>query len=184
MFSPRLETNMTQIWRVGNNCFQNITEHCRINFAILNFSGSICPGDVKDVSDVSELGEFGFGLFRVGYVALDVVNRVIGVPVWTGTPCHSVHFPWTAGCVRQWQDLGEAVSYYSGYSHYQAHALVATWRFIFLEFFLSSNLTIFYKQINKIGIKHFYQQVRFGRLINRQQKPALFGTKRRDIESR
>ena len=138
MFRPCLETHVSEIGCIRDYGTEHVAEHGAVDFAVLGFGGSVGPRHVEDVGDVDELGEHGLGLFGIRYIALDVLDEMIGVPVGLGAPGHSVHFPWAAGRIGQGQDLGQAVAHDSGDAHYQAHALVASCRLILFEFLLQN----------------------------------------------
>lgn len=62
---------------------------------------------------------------------------MIGFPGGTRTGSDAVDFPWTAGCVGERENLGEAVSDDSGNADDECDALVALRRLIVVvDFFL------------------------------------------------
>lgn len=87
-----------------------------INFAVLGFTRSTRPSDIKDVSNISELGELGLGFIGVGDIALNVFDRVIGVPGRSRATSHAVDLPRTAGSVGEREDLGETVADDAGHA--------------------------------------------------------------------
>lgn len=106
MLSTSLQANMFQIRRIGNNRTQEIPEHFTVDFAVLGIS----PSDIEDVGNVCELREFGLRLLGIGDVALDVLNRVVGVPGGARAASDAVDLPWATGGVGEREDLGEAVA--------------------------------------------------------------------------
>jgi hypothetical protein len=71
---------MTEIRSVWNNSTENVFQHSAVNFTVFSFRGTIAPRDVEDVCDIGENGEFGLCVVWIGDIALDVFDRVIGVP--------------------------------------------------------------------------------------------------------
>ena len=86
---------MAEIGGVRDQRPENIPEHGVVGLAALNLSAAYGPGDVKDMGNVGQRGELGEGILRIGDVALDVLDGVIGVPTWTRAVIHAVNLPWT-----------------------------------------------------------------------------------------
>lgn len=90
---------MAEIGCVWDHGTQNIAKHGTVDLTILGFGCSVGPADVEDMSDVGKLRELRFGIIRVGYIALNVLDWMVDVPVGSGPTSHPVYFPWAAGSV-------------------------------------------------------------------------------------
>ena len=99
MFDSGLETDMAEIGCVRDHSAQNIAEHGTVDFAVLGFGRSTCPADVEDVGDVCEWRELLFGVPGIGYVALNILDWMVGVPAGPWPTSYPVNLPWTAGGV-------------------------------------------------------------------------------------
>lgn len=127
---------MAEIRCIWDDSVEDIAEHSTIGITVLGLSRSIGPCDIEEVGDISERGELGVGFLRIGDVALDVFDGVIGVPVGTGTSGHAVDLPGTTWCVGEREDFSKAVSHYASDADDQPHTLVACRSSILFEFFL------------------------------------------------
>lgn len=136
VFAAGEEADVAEGGGVGEDGVEDVAEHSGVGRAVLGLGDPVGPGDVEDVRDIGERGKLGLRLVGIGDVALDVFDGVVGVPGGTGTSRHAVDFPWTAGCVGEREDLGEAVSDYARHSNYQSNALDALRTFIFFKLFL------------------------------------------------
>lgn len=116
---------MLKIRSIRDDRIQNVSKHPAIGLAILSLVGAVSPGDVEDVGEVGERGELGCGVGRVGDVALDVFDGVIGVPGGARAAGDAVDLPWAAGSVGEREDLRQAVAHYPCHPHDQRYALVA-----------------------------------------------------------
>jgi len=103
---------MLETRSIRYNRIQNVSKHPAIDLAILRLSGAVSPGDVEDVGNVGKRRELGGSVGGVGDVALDVFDRVIGVPGGSRAACDAVDLPWAAGSVGEREDLREAVAHY------------------------------------------------------------------------
>lgn len=122
---------MLQIRCIWDDSMEDVAEHSTVGFTVLCLSGSVGPCDVEEVGDVCERRELGVGILRIGDVALDVFDGVIGIPARTGTSCHTIDLPGTAWCVGEREDFGKAVSDYASNANDQPHTLVACRSFTF-----------------------------------------------------
>ena len=101
VFATGLEADVAEIGGVGDQRPENIPKHGAVGLAVLNLGAAYGPGDVKDMGNVGQRGELGEGILRIGDVALDVLDGMIGVPTRTRAASHAVNLPWTAGSVRE-----------------------------------------------------------------------------------
>nr|GMD10022.1 hypothetical protein TorRG33x02_136430 [Ipomoea batatas] len=109
--------NMIQIWRIWDYRIQHIPQHFPVDFTVFQLRGSVCPRHVKNMRDVTQHRQLGIGIFLVGNIALDILDRVVGVPDGSGAAGYAVNFPGAAGGVSEREDLGEAVADNPGDAH-------------------------------------------------------------------
>lgn len=74
--------------------------------------------------NVGEVGESVSGLPGIGDVALDVVDWMVGDPGRPRPASDAVHFPWSAGCVVERENLGETVADDTSHADDQCYAVV------------------------------------------------------------
>jgi hypothetical protein len=72
---------MAEIGSVWYNGLEDVTEHETINLAVLLLCGFTGPGNIEDVGHISQLRKLRLGFGGIGDVALDVLHRMILVPV-------------------------------------------------------------------------------------------------------
>jgi hypothetical protein len=85
---------MSEIGSVRYNSLEDVAEHETVNLTVLLLRGFAGPGNIKDVGDIGEFRKLGLGFGSIGDVALDVLHRMILVPVGAGTSGDAVDFPW------------------------------------------------------------------------------------------
>nr|GLL28555.1 hypothetical protein TorRG33x02_136430 [Ipomoea trifida] len=117
VFLPRLQANMVQIRRIWDYRIQHIPQHFPVDFTVFQLRGPVRPRHVKNMRDVTQHRQLGIGIFLVGNIALDILDRVVGVPGGSGAAGYAVNFPWAAGGVGEREDLGEAVADNPGDAH-------------------------------------------------------------------
>lgn len=138
MFSARLEAYVLEIGCVWYHRVEHVPQHGSVGFAILNLGGPAGPGNIEEVGDILEVGELRVGLVSVGDIALDVFDRVVGIPGRSRAACQPVDLPGATGGVGEWEDLSKAVADDSCHSDDQGHALILRRCIIFFEFLLCS----------------------------------------------
>ena len=105
VFRSCLEADVAEIWRVRDNGTEHVAKHGAVDLAVLGFRGTAGPRHVEDVGDVGEFCELGLRVVLVGNVALDVLDRVIGVPFGPGASGRSVDLPRAPGSILSGQNL-------------------------------------------------------------------------------
>lgn len=101
-----LDADVGEVGGVGDNGVEDVAEHGAVDGAALGFGGAVGPCYPENVCDICEGGDFCLGLIGVGDVALDVFNRVVGVPCGALATGDAVHLPGAARGVGDGEDLG------------------------------------------------------------------------------
>lgn len=94
--------------------------------------------------------------FPESSIALNVFDRVVGVPAGAGPPAHAVDLPRASGRVGERENLCKAVSDDAGHSYHEPYALVAYWLLRFLEFFLENTKKLNY--VKEFG-DYFFRRI-------------------------
>ncbi|CAK7355715.1 unnamed protein product [Dovyalis caffra] len=114
---------MAEIGSFRYNSLEDVTKHETVNLTVLALCGFTSPGNIQDVGHIGELRKLRLGFGSVGDVALDVLHRMVLIPIGAGTSGHVVDFPWTTKGVVESENLRQTVADNTGNSYYQGQAL-------------------------------------------------------------